>query len=127
MDENELEDGSTYTVLNSDEDAPIEKEDSKNVEDDPVKISKVTGTFATIENAMVEKGKIQPNDNVMFLGLICPVLSVNGDKVKIRHGNNVLELPISKVSKVLSCLTKQKVKRKWTSRYRNPLLPPHRK
>jgi hypothetical protein len=125
MDEDLKEEYGVVEVLNSEDSSGKEVED-KSITANAEKYSKVKDTFKEIEKAEQFAIGIKPNDMVMFAGVMCPVLGVFDDKVKIQVGNDILMLSINEVTRAMSARKKKEVQRKWTSRSQNPLLPPHR-
>jgi hypothetical protein len=102
-------------------------EESKQVEKTPDEQSQVAGTLELIAELEREVRELSCNQTVTFAGMVCPIIAVTADRVKIQHGPNVLWISKDEALKSCSGLQKPEINRKWSSKYSNRLpLPPSR-
>lgn len=86
----------------------------------------VNGVLDRVAEAEAQVVGLQCNQKVSFLGILCPIVCAEKDRVQIQHGNTLIWLPIDEAVKALGSQDRSEPKRKWDALYRNPLLKPHR-
>lgn len=96
-------------------DSEVEVEVTKESPDDS---SRVKGIFKKIEEASREVQELRANNTVTFLGLICPIVCEEENRVQIIHGHTKIWIPRDKASRVLSGRKKEQSE-KWSSIFVN--------